>query len=392
MNIKKEIALHREELIALRREFHRHPEIGTQEFRTSAILFDYLRGLGLDVKRCTETGVVALLKGDLPGKTLMIRSDIDALPVTEETGLPFASQEEGVMHACGHDGHMAVLLIVAKILCEHKNELRGQIKFVFQPNEEEAGAQPMIDAGVLENPKPDAVFGMHLWSYQKTGTIGIVPGPIMASGYYFKITLHGKQGHGGAPHKAINPINAAAHIINIAATMQSQEYDALKPTILSFGQIHAGTKSIIIPQSLEMEGSIRCLHTDDAQVRERFAALVKQIAAAHRLDADIAFQCGNSILDNDKTLADSVVRTGADVVGTQNVLTKDVSVMIGDDFAEFIKDIPGVYYFVGAGNAEKGTEYEHHHPKFDIDEDALSIAVEMELNLALRYLNGDSDN
>lgn len=387
MEIRKEVEVHRDELIALRREFHRRPEIGTQEFRTSAFLFDYLQNLGLEVERCTETGVVALLKGKHPGKTLMIRSDIDALPVSEETGLPFASQEEGTMHACGHDGHMAILLIVAKILSKYRDEFHGQVKFVFQPNEEEAGAQLMIDAGVLENPKPDAIFGMHLWSYQRTGTIGIVPGPIMASSYYFKIVLHGKQGHGGAPHKAINPINAAAQIINAAAMMQSQEYDALKPTIISFGQIHAGTKDIIIPQTLEAEGSIRCLHRNDAEVRERFAALVEQIAAAYRLTAEISFQCGNSILDNDEALAALAMDVGADIVGKQNVLTKDVSVMIGDDFAEFVKDIPGVYYFVGVANAEKRTDYAHHHPKFDIDEDALPLAAEMQINLALRWLN-----
>lgn len=387
INIEKEIALHQDELIALRRDFHKYPELGLEEHRTSKIIYNYLSALDLEVSRCLETGVIGVLKGNNPGKTLMIRSDIDALPVYEQTNLSFFSQNNGVMHACGHDGHISILLIVAKILSKYKDDIKGSIKFVFQPNEEDAGAQLMIDEGVLEKPRPDAILGMHLWSTHNTNEIGIVSGPIMASSYYFKVKLTGKQGHGGAPFKAINPITCATHIINAINDMQSQEYDPMKPTIISFGNIHAGNNPIIIPAELVMEGSIRCLHTEDYLVRERFEEIVKGIALSHRCHAEVEFKCGNSLLNNDEELSEMVIEVAEDVVGKKNVITKNVSIMLGDDFAEFIKNIPGVYYFVGVANKEKDTCYEHHHPKFNIDEDALAIAVAMEVRLALKYLN-----
>lgn len=387
MGIKKEIKEYENELIQLRRDFHSYPELGLNEYRTSKIIYDYLSNLGLEVSKCLDTGVVALLHGDNPGKVLMIRADIDALPVTEETGLPFSSKNEGVMHACGHDAHTATLLIVAKILSKHKDRINGTIKFVFQPNEEDAGAQLMIDVGVLENPRPDAVIGLHLWSPYNTGKIAVVEGPIMASSYYFKVTVTGKQGHGGAPHTAINPIDASAHIINGINSLQSFEYDAQKPTVISIGKIIAGTKNIVIPEKLEFEGSIRCLHNDDFKVRERFIEVITKIADAYRCQVNIDFKCGNNIIDNDRYLTSLVKETGNKVVNNENVITNDVSVMLGDDFAEFLQDIPGAYFFVGVRNEDKQANYEHHHPKFDIDEDALIISAEMQIELALKYLN-----
>ena len=391
MDIKQELKEHEAELIELRRDLHQYPELGLEEYRTSKIIFDYLSDLGLEVSRCLETGVVALLHGNKKGKTLMLRADIDALPIMEETGLSFASKNEGIMHACGHDGHTAIMLVTAKILTKYKDKINGTIKFVFQPNEEDAGAQLMIDEGVLEDPKPDAIVGAHLWSAYKTGEIGIVEGPIMASSYYFKIIVEGRQGHGGAPHKAINPIDASAHIINAINSLQSFEYDAQKPTVISIGKIVAGTKNIVIPEKLEMEGSIRCLHNDDSKVRERFVDVVSKVAQAYRCKATIEFKCGNSIVNNDRYLTRLVEDIGMEVVGKENVITKDVSVMLGDDFAEFVKDIPGVYFFIGVANKEKGTDYEHHHPKFDIDEDALNIALEINLKIVFEYFKSSTN-
>ncbi|MDL2211728.1 amidohydrolase [Erysipelotrichaceae bacterium OttesenSCG-928-M19] len=386
MDIKNKIKSYQDELIALRRQFHQSPELGLQEYQTASFIFEYLESLGLEVRKCLETGVVAVLKGKYPGKTLMLRCDIDALEVVEETNLPFKSQNNGVMHACGHDGHAAIMLIVAKILTEYRDKFSGQIKFVFQPNEEDAAAQLMIDEGVLEDPRPDAVFGLHLWSYHKTGEIGIVSGPIMASSYYFRIKLTGLQGHGGAPHKAINPIDVSSHIINAINSLQSFAYDPQKPTVISFGKIMAGTKPTIIPATLEMEGSIRCLHNEDEQVRNDFVELVKAIAHSYKVKCEVELKCGNSLLNNDKEMSSLVKEIASDVVGLKNVITENVSVMLGDDFAEFLRDIRGVYYFVGIANEAKNTTYEHHHPKFDLDEDALSIAVEMQLKLTLKYL------
>lgn len=386
MNIKKEVAELQDELIALRRDFHRHPELGLHEIRTSQIVETYLKDLGLSVRRCTETGVIGVLKGDQPGKTVLLRCDIDALPVTEETGLPFASENPGVMHACGHDGHTALHLITAKLLSRHKDTLKGTVVFLFQTNEEDAGAELMIHAGALDDPKPDAVFGFHLWSPIPTGMIGVVPGPIMASSYYFKLTIHGRGGHGGAPHAAINPIDAAGHVLTAIKTLHTLELDSTKPTVISVCKIHGGTKEIIVPDDVELEGSIRCLHDGDEMVRARFTELCKAVCAAYRCTCDVEFKCGNTLLSNDEALAGMVKEVGEEVLGKGSVLTHDVSVMLGDDFAEFSRRIPGVYYFIGTRSETAGSTYEHHNPHFTIDEDSLAIGVEMQTQLVWKYL------
>lgn len=388
MNIKQEIEMLKDELIELRRDFHQNPELGFQEYRTSEIVANYLENCGLEVQRnVAKTGVVALLKGSQPGPTILLRSDMDALPVTEENDLPFKSINEGKMHACGHDGHMSMLLVAAKILSKHKDELKGNVKFVFQPNEEDAGAEIMIGEGILENPKVDAALGIHLWSPIETGKIGVVAGPIMASSYYFKLVINGKGGHGGAPHTAIDPISCGMSIMQMVQNMQTKELDALEPTIITFCKINAGTSPIIIPEKVEIEGSIRCLHEGTEEVQKRFEQLVKTTCEAHRTTYDLDFKCGNILLSNDEEMAELVKQTGAKVVGKENVLDSKISVMLGEDYAEFTKRVPGAFYFVGVANKEKGTDFPHHHPKFNIDEDALEIGVRMHVQGALDYLN-----
>ena len=386
MDLKEEIQGLREELVALRRDFHRHPELGFQEHRTSGIVENYLSQLGLSVRRCAGTGVIGVLTGGRPGKTVLLRCDMDALPVTEQTGLPFQSENPGVAHACGHDGHTAILLIAAKILSRRREQLPGQVVFLFQPNEEEAGAEEMIRQGALENPRPDAVCGLHLWSPLPTGTIGVVSGPIMASSYYFKITIHGKGGHGGAPHTAINPIDAAAHVLEAIKTFHTLEQDACQPTVISVCKIHSGIKEIVVPDVLEMEGSIRCLHRGDEQVRQRFQQLVEGACRLYRCDCQVEFTCGNTLLDNDPAMAALAMDTAKAIVGESGLRTQGISVMLGDDFAEFSRRIPGVYCFVGTANHEKGSDVEHHNPRFNIDEDSLPIGVELQVRLALAYL------
>lgn len=388
MNITEEIASLRDELICLRRDFHQHPELGFQEHRTSEIVANYLENCGLEVKRnVAKTGVVGLLRGEQPGATIILRSDMDALPVTEKNNIPFKSVHDGIMHACGHDGHMAMLLIAAKILSKHKEEVKGNIKFVFQPNEEDAGAEIMVQEGIMENPKVDAALGIHLWSPIETGKIGIVPGPIMASSYYFKLVIHGKGGHGGAPHLAIDPISCGLSIMQATQMMQSKEIDALEPTVITFCKINCGTSPIIIPEKMEIEGSIRCLHEGTKEIQKRFEQLIQSLCQAHRTTYELEFKCGNILLSNDPKLTDLVKEVGANVLGTENVIDSKVSVMLGEDFAEFSTRVPGVFYFVGVGNKGKGTDFPHHHPQFNIDEDALPIGVEMHIRGALGYLN-----
>ena len=372
-------------MITLRRNFHRHPELGLHEVWTSGVIEAYLKDLGLEVRRCTETGVIGVLKGDQPGKTILLRCDIDALPVTEQTGLPFASENPGVMHACGHDGHMALHLTTARLLASHRDELKGTVVFLFQTNEEDAGAELMIEAGALDD-KPDAVCGFHLWSPLPTGTIGLISGPIMASSWYFKLTIHGLAGHGGAPHTAINPIDAAGHVLTAIKTLHTLECDSTKPSVISVCKIHSGTKEITVPDTLEMEGSIRCLHDGDAALRERFRELCTAVCAAYRCTCDIEFKCGNSLLNNDKGMTRLATRAAEKVVGAENILTDNIAVMLGDDFAEFSNRVPGVYYFIGTRNEEAGSVYEHHHHHFNIDEASLAIGVQMQAEMVMDYL------
>lgn len=386
MNIKKEVAELYNEMIDLRRDFHKHPELGLNEHRTAGIVEDYLKNLGYETRRCTETGVIGVLKGDKPGKTIMLRCDIDALPVTEETGLPFSSENKGVMHACGHDGHAALHLVTAKLIANHKKDISGTVVFLFQTNEEDAGAELMINAGALENPKPDNVFGFHLWSPIPTGKIGLVTGPIMASSYYFKITISGKGGHGGAPHKAINPIMAAGQVLNAIQAMNIAEFDATKPTAISVGMIHAGNKEIIIPETAEIQGSIRCLHTEDAAIRERFAEVCKSVCKTFQCGCEVEFKCGNTLINNDAQMAKLVEKVADRVIGRENIVSENVSVMLGDDFAEFSNRIPGVYYFIGTRSEEANSTYEHHNPHFTIDEKSLAIGLELQAEIIFEYL------
>ena len=385
MDIKREVKELEQDMVALRRTFHRHPELGLHEVWTSGVIERYLKDLGLEVRRCMETGIIGILKGGQPGKTILLRCDIDALPVTEQTGLPFASETPGVMHACGHDGHMALHLTTARLLSAHRDEIKGTVIFLFQPNEEDAGAELMIEAGALDD-HPDAVCGFHLWSPLPTGTIGLIPGPIRASSWYFKVTIHGLAGHGGAPHTAVNPIDAAGHVLMAIKSLHSLECDATKPSVISVCKIHGGTKEITVPETVEIEGSIRCLHDGDAALRDRFRQLITTVCDAYRCTCDIQFKCGNSLLNNDKAMTQVARQAAINVVGEENILTDNIAVMLGDDFAEFSNRVPGVYYFIGTRNEEVGSVYEHHHHQFVIDEASLSIGVQMQAEIVMDYL------
>lgn len=388
MDIKKEIADLREELISLRRDFHQHPELGFEEFRTGKIVAEYLENLGIEVERnVAKTGVVGLLRGSQPGKTIALRTDMDALPVEEQTGLDFSSQIKGLMHACGHDGHLAMMLIAAKILSGKKDQIKGNVKFIFQPNEEDAGAEIMIGEGILEDPKVDAAIGIHLWSPIESGKVGIVSGPLMASSYYFKLTVNGKGGHGGAPHTTISPILAGIDMIKSLQGMVLNEVDAMNPTIITFGQFNSGTFPIIIPETAVIEGSIRCLHPQTEAIQERMKEIVEGISKVHGTTHSLEFKCGNELLNNDEEMTALVRKVAEENIGEENLITSDISVMLGEDFSEFSERVPSTFIFLGVANKEKGTDYPHHHPKFNIDEDVLPIGVEIHVRTALEYLN-----
>lgn len=389
MEIKEQIAQLQEELIALRRDFHMHPELGFQEFRTAEKIARYLKECGLEVQtNVAQTGVVGLLRGGKPGRTVMLRADMDALPVQEENEVPYKSVEPGKMHACGHDGHVAMLLVASKILASRRDELKGNVKFVFQPNEEDAGALKMIEAGVLENPHVDAVFGVHLWSPLPSGQIAVSEGAIMAGQYNFRLVVKGKGGHSGSPHTAIDPIITAANIIQTVQAIQTREINVLKPTLIIFGKISGGTAPNIIPDKVEMLGSMRTLYDSsdqlDEQPRRRFERIVAGICEAHRASYELEFMLSSSTLLNDRALIGMVKDVAGQIVKPEKIAS--YVCMAGEDFAEFSNEVPGVFTFIGTGNQEKGTAYPHHHPRFNLDEEMLSVGVEMHVKTALAYL------
>lgn len=385
--IREEIRELQEELIALRRNFHQNPELGFEEYRTGKIVADFLESCGLTVSRIGGTGVVGVLEGRRPTPVLMLRADLDALPVQEAVKVPFASAVPGKMHACGHDGHTAMLMVAAKILARHREELPGSVKFVFQPNEEDAGAEILIEEGVLASPEVDAAVGLHLWSPLPSGIIGIASGPLMASSYYFWITIHGKGGHGGAPHLSIDPVYCAGQFMNAVQSIQTREHTVLEPTMITFCQIHAGSSPIIIPDKIELAGSIRCLHPGDQQVRERFENITSQICKLHGTTYDLTFKCGNELLSNDADMTRLIQQAAAEVVGPEQVQDTNLQVMLGEDFAAFAKRVPSAFYFLGIADEEKETHWPHHHPRFKLDEGVLPLGVEMHLRTVAAYFN-----
>jgi len=384
------------ELIALRRDFHMHPELGMKEHRTAGIVEAYLKDLGLETSRMCGTGVIGLLKGGQPGKTLMMRADMDALPIEEATGLEFASKTPGVMHACGHDGHTSMMMIAARILSENKETLKGDIKFVFQPNEENGCALDMVQEGVMQNPTVDAVVGTHLMTGLPIGSISADDGPVMAEANVFRLTLHGLGGHTAVPEDAVDPILAAAGVIQQLQAIQTRELSPHKAVALVFGSIHAGTAANIIPDKVELQGTLRCLFNSRDEPGEtlldRFERIVSGICAAHRVQYELEWTFHDPAVVNDPTISAVVRGAATDVIaGTDHKIVPYVT-MIGEDFCRFSQEVPGTFFFVGVANADKKTDYPHHHPSFDIDEDGLAIGVEMHVTSAVHYLNGRLQN
>lgn len=389
-DLKKDIIELEEELITLRRDFHMHPELGYEEYRTSQIVFEYLNSLGLEVKKIAKTGVVGLLKGKQPGKTVMLRADMDALPQNEEAEVSFKSVNKGVMHACGHDGHTAMLMIAAKLLCKYKDNIKGNVKFVFQPNEEEAGALDMISEGVLEDPKVDAAFGVHLWTPLKSGTIGLSEGPVMAALEEFELEIYGKPGHTGSPHTALDPIIASSNIIQTIQSIQTREIDPLNPITIMIGRINGGTGRNIIAQKVEIGGTIRFLFKNEEVEKkallEKFKRVINGICEAMNVKYDLKFIPSNPSLQNNAKMVSYVRNALLESYGTDENI-EEYRCMAGEDFAEFSQRVPSAFYFIGNGNEVKESMYPHHHPKFSLDEDTLKYGVEMHVRSTLNYLN-----
>jgi amidohydrolase len=371
-------------IINARRELHRIPETGFCEEKTSAFVSKYLKELGLEVETgIAETGVVGLLRSRKKGKTLMIRADMDALPLQEETGLPFASAHKGVMHACGHDAHMAMALGAASILSRTGKTLKGCIKFVFQPAEEgPGGAKPMIEAGVLQNPEVDFVTGCHLHDGIE-GSIGVRAGCVLAANARFDLKIIGRGGHGAMPHLCVDPIDVGAQVINALQRVASRQINPMSPVVLTVGRFHAGTSFNVIPGEAEIAGTTRTFEREiwDSW-QERLEKIIKGVCQATGADYEFKYHRGYPPTVNDKTLLEIVRRCAVEVVGEGNVFEPE-PIMAGDDMSFFLEKARGFFFFLGVGRENSAPL---HNSKFDFNEAVLPRGVEMYLRLAHKLL------
>ena len=374
---------------AIRRDLHTHPELGFQEVRTSGIIARELREIGLEVTTgLAKTGVVAMIEGDKPGPVIMLRFDIDALPISEQTGAAYASQNPGLMHACGHDGHVAIGLTVARLLNAHRDEIPGTIKLLFQPAEEGmGGAEGVIREGALENPAPLRCLGLHIWNEQPVGWLGVAAGPVMASAGVFNLTLTGKGGHGAMPNQTIDPVVAAAQIISAAQTISSRNTDPQKACVVSFCMLRGGDAFNVIPQTVEMKGTIRAFEPEVEQMAyKRLAEICKGIGEAMGCQVEIKIDNLTPAVINDSVGAAAVKSAAAKLFPDHNLDERGRFTMGAEDFAFYQQKIPGTFFFVGSTNTEKGFIYGHHHPKFDFDESALPTGAALMAQAAIELL------
>lgn len=396
-------------VIAWRRDIHANPELGNRENRTAEVIAKHLRSLGIEVQTgIAHTGVVGVLKGDKPGPVVALRADMDALPVTERVNLPFASkvktqyngQEVGVMHACGHDTHVSILMGVAELLSSMKKDLKGSVKFIFQPAEEgvpfgeQGGAEMMVKEGVLENPKVDAIFGLHINSQTEVGKIGYRPGGTMASVNDMRIVIKGRQAHGAAPWSSVDPIVTAAQLINSLQSIVSRNLNLTEnAAVVTIGSIKGGVRSNIIPEEVELMGTIRALSKEDeALMIKRIKTIATNTAEAMGADVtvQIPYASHYPVTYNDPALTAKMLPTLEKSAGAANVLLRPAQTG-AEDFSFFQEKVPGLFIFLGG--APKGSDAKnqpsHHTPDFFIDESGLILGVKTLTNLTLDYLNNE---
>jgi amidohydrolase len=388
MNISPDVRANIKELVALRRVIHQYPEPGFKEFRTSSLIRGKLKSWGVDHKAMCGTGVVGLIKGSKPGPTMLIRADMDALPLTEKNQVPYCSRNKGHMHACGHDGHVAMALMAAKLLAKRRTSFRGNVKFMFQPAEEgPGGAGPMMDEGLLKGPKVDAAFAIHMWNDLPTGRMGVRSGPVFASADEFTIKVIGRGGHGAAPHQTIDPVAAAAQIVTACQTIVSRKVDPTKSAVVTFGQIHGGTRHNIIPDVVEMTGTVRAFEEPIRKLLQReIPKVAGGVAAALGARMEFDYHRGYPPTINEESMTDLVRDSVREAAGTAAAVEQDVS-MGAEDMSLVLQEVPGCYFFLGSMNPRKGLVHPHHSSQFNFDEDALALGVETWLRLATRFLN-----
>jgi amidohydrolase len=376
----------------LRRNFHRNPELGFKEARTAGIIARELNQHGYEVTTGVgETGVVGILSNSQKGPVVLLRFDMDALPIQEETGASYASTVDGVMHACGHDGHMAVGLTVARLLSNYRNKLRGTVKLMFQPAEEGlGGAEKMIEDGVLKDPEPDAALALHLWNEKPVGWFGIPPGPLMAGSDIFRVRVIGRGGHGALPDQTIDPILAASQMMIALQSIVSRNLSPLETAVVSVTQIRAGETLNVIPMEATFGGTIRSFEEKTRQtVLKRFEEIVEGISKGMGCDIEVDLKRWTPAVVNDRATAQRVIEASSETF--KNVkIDMQAKTMVSEDMAFVMEKIPSCYFLVGSANADKGLNYGHHHPKFDFDERVMPIAAALMSASAVKLLEQET--
>jgi amidohydrolase len=375
-------------LVEIRRTIHMHPELGFEEIETSRLVSEWLQKFGLEVKRgIAKTGVVGVLKGKKPGRTVAIRADMDALPMDEVIQVPYASQIKGRMHACGHDAHVAILLGVARFFSSVPDQVKGNIKWIFQPAEEGGGGgRVMVEEGVLENPKVDAIFGAHVFPFLSVGKVGIYEREGLAAADRFTIKVIGKGGHAASPHVSKDPILAAGHLITQVHSIVSRNVNPLESGVITIGKVSGGTASNIIPDEVELIGTVRSLTPEvREELKSRIEQVTRGVASSFSMDYRFDFEYGYPVLINNAEMSKLVGLACSKGIGEKNVEVVKPS-MGGEDFAYYLEKVPGSFFRLGCRNEEKGLIHPYHSSLFDIDEEVLPFGVEMFIRIISEYL------
>ncbi|MBD2569333.1 M20 family metallopeptidase [Anabaena lutea] len=391
-NVRLEIRSLQPQLVEWRRRIHQKPELGFQEKLTAEFISQKLQSWGIEHQtEIAETGIVAIIKGEKSGtgKVLAIRADMDALPILEANEVPYCSQHDGVMHACGHDGHTAIALGTAYYLHHHRQDFSGTVKIIFQPAEEgPGGAKPMIEAGVLKNPDVDAIIGLHLWNNLPLGTVGVRAGALMAAVELFRCTIFGKGGHGAIPQQTIDSIVVAAQIVNALQAIVSRNVNPIDSAVVTIGELHAGTAVNVIADTARMGGTVRYFNPDLADFfKHRIEQIILGICQSHSASYEFDYIHLYPPVINHPQIAELVRSVAAEVIETPLGIVPECQTMGGEDMSFFLQEVPGCYFFLGSANAEKKLNYPHHHPRFDFDETALVMGVEMFVRCVERFFS-----
>ncbi len=387
--IRPEIQALHAQLVEWRRRLHQYPELGFCEQLTSEFVAQKLQEWGIDHQtQIAKTGVVAIIQGNRPGKVLAIRADMDALPIQEANEVPYKSQHDGLMHACGHDGHITIALGTAHYLSHHRN-FAGTVKIIFQPAEEgPGGAQPMLEAGVLKTPDVDAIVGLHLWNQLPLGTAGVRSGALMAAVETFRCTIFGKGGHGAIPQQTIDSIVVASQVVTALQTIVARNIDPIESAVVTVGELHAGTACNVIADTARMSGTVRYFNPAYGDYfAQRLEQVIAGICQSHGARYELDYQKLYPPVVNDGVIADLVRSVAETVIESPLGIVPNCQTMGGEDMSFFLQAVPGCYFFLGSANADKGLDFPHHHPRFDFDETALSMGVEIFVRCVEKFCN-----